>query len=392
MIRDAFRRARAEASWQQWALLAVGLACAIAVRFSLGPLSTGDYTHFMKGWIEVLREQGFAAFGTSFANYNPPLLYLLYLFGLLPIDGLAVVKVIAALFDFALAAGVAAIAYRLRGSMIVAAFAGVGALFIPEVLINSGMWGQVDATYTAFLVWSVYFVLARRDIPAWVLFALALSFKLQAIFLLPWLAVAFVLQKQRWRAVAIGVAVFLLTYVPALLAGRSPGSLAGIYVEQAQGYKHLTDRAANLYQWIPDSLYKPVAAAGVILAVGIIAMLCALYLHRARGVDRPEVWLVQIAAAFAVLVPFVLPAIHERYFYAGGVLAIVCLLIDRRYLIPAIALQLTAVLSYAPFLFRTTIVPLPYVAVLQLAAVVAVVVLSLSHPRQDAQPLFARRD
>ncbi|HPU02673.1 MAG TPA: glycosyltransferase 87 family protein, partial [Rhodoglobus sp.] len=226
MIRDAFRRARAEASWQQWALLAVGLACAIAVRFSLGPLSTGDYTHFMKGWIEVLREQGFAAFGTSFANYNPPFLYLLYLFGLLPIGGLAVVKVIAALFDFALAAGVAAIAYRLRGSMIVAAFAGVGALFIPEVLINSGMWGQVDATYTAFLVWSVYFVLARRDIPAWVLFALALSFKLQAIFLLPWLAVAFVLQKHRWRAVAIGAGVFLLTYVPALLAGRSPGSLA----------------------------------------------------------------------------------------------------------------------------------------------------------------------
>jgi predicted anti-sigma-YlaC factor YlaD len=55
MIRDAFRRARAEASWQQWALLAVGLACAIAVRFSLGPLSTGDYTHFMKGWMGLLR-------------------------------------------------------------------------------------------------------------------------------------------------------------------------------------------------------------------------------------------------------------------------------------------------------------------------------------------------
>ena len=60
MMREALRRARDEASWQQWALLGVGLACAIAVRFALGPLSTGDYTHFMKGWIEVLREQGFA--------------------------------------------------------------------------------------------------------------------------------------------------------------------------------------------------------------------------------------------------------------------------------------------------------------------------------------------
>ena len=391
MIRDAVRRARAEASWQQWVLLGIGLAAAIAVRVTLAPLSTGDYTHFMKGWIEVLREHGFAAFGTSFANYNPPFLYLLYLFGLLPIDGLTVVKLIAGLFDIVLAAGVAAIAYRLRGSMLVAAFAGVGALFIPEVLINSGIWGQVDATYASLLVWSVHFVLTRRDIPAWVLYALALSFKLQAIFLLPWLVLAFVLQKQRWRAVAIGVGVFLLTYVPALLAGRSPVSLAGIYVAQAQGYKHLTDRAANLYEWLPDSLYQPVATAGVILAVGLVALLCSLYLKRARDIDRPEVWLVQIAAAFAVLVPFVLPAIHERYFYAGGVLTIVCLLIERRYLVPALALQLTAVLSYAPFLFRTTIVPLPYVAVLQLAAVVAVVVLSLSHPRQDAQPLFARR-
>lgn len=112
MMREALRRARDEASWQQWVLVGIALACAVAVRFALGPLSTGDYTHFMKGWIEVLREQGFAAFGTSFANYNPPLLYLLYLFGLLPIDGLAVVKLIAALFDVALAAGIAAIAYR----------------------------------------------------------------------------------------------------------------------------------------------------------------------------------------------------------------------------------------------------------------------------------------
>ena len=88
-------------------------------------------------------------------------------------------------------------------------------------------------------------------------------------------------------------------------------------------------------------------------------------------------WLLRVAAAFGVLVPFILPMIHDRYFYAGGVFAAVCVLIDRRYLGPVILLQFTAVMAYAPFLWGTTILPYWADAIPQLAAVMWVVWLSL---------------
>ena len=169
----------------------------------------------------------------------------------------------------------------------------------------------------------------------------------------------------------------LVTYVPALVAGRSIPSLAGIYLDQVGEKKQLAAGVANLYEWIPNEFYSTVFPAGLFFAVAVVALLVTIYLRRLPLPEDTGPWLLRVAAAVGVLVPFVLPAMHERYFYAGGVLTALCVLIDRRYLAPAALLQFTAVMAYAPFLWGATVIPYWAIAIPQLGAVLWLVWLSV---------------
>lgn len=380
-------------NWQQWTLLLIALVSALMMRKYLLPHFTGDFTYFMLPWFDHLKLQGFYGLGQEFANYNVPYLYLLYITTKLPLEALEAVKLISGVFDLVLAAGVVAIVFHFRRSTILAGLVGIAFLFLPEVLLNSGMWGQVDGIFTSFLVWTAYFVLTRKDILAWVCFTIAFEFKLQALFFLPWILLAFIIQKHRWRAIAFAVGTALVCYVPALIAGRSVGSLAGIYLEQIGTDKDLTRSAVNLYQWIPNSLFEIMQPAGVFLALGSVSLLTILYLRRSVVMPDKERWLVQVAAGYGVLVPFVLPQMHERYFFTAGVFVALCALLDRKYLVPALVLQFTAVIAYAPFVFATpTLVPLGIAAIVQLAAVAWVIWLSLTPIAPNLRPFFPQPD
>jgi len=342
----------------------------------------------VRPWIDFLEAKGFEGLGQSFANYNVPYLYMLYVGTRLPLEAIEIVKAIGLLFDLALAAGVAAIAYRLRPSVLMAGVAGIVVLLAPEVFLNSAMWGQTDSIWTSLLVWSAYFMMRRNDTLTWVFLALALAVKLQAGFFLPWLLLAFIVQRHRWRVLPYAGAVFALTYVPALIAGRSIRSLLGIYVEQTGG-EILALSIPNLYSWIPDDFFVTVNPAGIFLTLGIVAVLCLLYLRRAPFVPDVELWLFQVAAAIGVVVPFFLPQMHDRYFFAGAVFAMLCALINRLYLIPALILQVTAILSYTNIVFRIeTPIPLEYVAIVQLLVVAGVVWASLARPVSTVTPFF----
>jgi Gpi18-like mannosyltransferase len=148
-------------------------------------------------------------------------------------------------------------------------------------------------------------------------------------------------------------------------------------------------QAANLYQWVPNSLFVYVQPAGLFFGVGVVALLALIYIRRLRGVVNPEIWLLQVAVAFGAVVPFVLPAMHDRYFYPADVFAAVCALLLPEYIVPAIAMQFTAVIMLSAALFRVPPpIPLPWLAVLQLAIVGVVVALSVVRIRQSIPPYF----
>jgi Gpi18-like mannosyltransferase len=85
---------------------------------------------------------------------------------------------------------------------------------------------------TAFSLGGVYFLLRKRPWWACVFFGLALSFKLQAIFIFPLLLVMVLVGRVPWRALLAISAVYLALDVPALLFGASAKKLLTVYVSQ----------------------------------------------------------------------------------------------------------------------------------------------------------------
>ena len=336
---------RARALWAA-GLAALGLLLAAAVRLPLLPHETDDYAFYLSHWYGFIAANGhFAAMQYEFANYNLPYLYLLagvaWLFPALPT--LAAIKGLSLAFEAALAA-FAGFCVRLRHpqSAHLPVLVGVAVLAAPPVVLNSAMWAQSDSTYTAFLALALALLLLRRPGFAAAAFGLALSLKLQAVFLLPvflWLAAK---REIGWRPVVLGPAVCLLTLVPAWLLGRPFYDLLLIYVEQADLYRSLSMEAPTLHVWLPREWF-PFWPLGVALCFSVLWGTGVL-VRRSRERVTPDL-LVTLAAFSTLVTPYLLPKMFDRYFYPAVVFAIVLAFFRPRFAAAPFVVALAAVSS-----------------------------------------------
>ena len=113
--------------------------------------------------------------------------------------------------------------------------------------------------------------------------------------------------------------------------GRSLWDLLTVYFSQAGQYSMLAMFLPNLYTWLGDSTAAEISRAGVMLAGGVV--LCAVFFLYRRGFPLSPANLVSTGLFFALLTPFLLPHMHERYFYPADLLAVlfaVCLPREQR--------------------------------------------------------------
>jgi len=137
--------------------------------------------------------------------------------------------------------------------------------------------------------------------------------------------------------------------LPAILAGRSMISLALTYVTQGSTYTRASMNAPNLYFFLPQSAYQVSLMVGIPLA-GLILLAWALIYGLKRYPITPAL-LVATALVSLALTPFLLPKMHDRYFYPADVFSLVAaFFIPEIWFVP-IAFQIISLLSYIPFLF-----------------------------------------
>jgi Gpi18-like mannosyltransferase len=292
----------------------------------------------------------------------------------LPVQKLYAIKSLGLLCDLALAF-VVLLVVRLkydRRPVWLAAFAAV--LFAPTIFFNSALWGQCDAIYTTFLLAALYCLLRDRPGRALLFFSIAFAFKLQALFLLPLFFVLWAKGELPLKYFLLLPAVYVALCLPALVAGRPFYDLLTIYLEQANTYRRLTSSAPNLYQWLPDNpaLF---GRAGLIFAITLVGLLS--YACLKSDVRWGKHLTVRLALVSALLVPFTLPYMHERYFFAADCIAIVYgFYFPRRFYVPLTVVTIS-LFSYFPFLFHDmTVIKLPYLALL-LAVILVVVLVDL---------------
>lgn len=358
---------------ENWVIGGLGAVLALWLRYHLLPFESGDFRDFLQPWTDFIRTNGgFRALGQNFSNYTPAYLYLLATITYLPaaIPTLTAIKLISLPFD-CLAAFVVAKLVRLKypgGS--VPLFAGLTVLFAPTVVLNGAFWGQADIIYTTGLLACLYFLTTGRERAAFSAFGLALAFKLQALFLAPLLLIWLL---RRWTACKFTLfvpAFYLLSVLPAWLLGRPLVELLFIYTSQADFYRDLTRSAPNLYQWLPNELYDLFYPAGLSWTLaGVLLFVAAIYKRRAALTAE---MLVQLATLSVLMMPYLLPKMHERYFFAADVITIVYGFYFPRYFYIPISVGLISFFSYFPFLFGGALLPLPVLAIGMTLVLIAV--------------------
>jgi Gpi18-like mannosyltransferase len=333
---------------------AAAVVAAVATRVAMFDHESSDYQFFIKDWYEFISTHGgFGALKYDFSDYNVPYLYLIALLTYLPIPALAGVKIISVVFDLVLAYFTYRIVALRHIGRWVPSLAALIVLFLPTVATNSGLWGQADSIYAAFGLGGVYFLLRRRPWLGCVFFGLSLAFKLQAVFLFPLLLVLVLKKWIPWRVLLAVPGVVLLLAVPALLAGAPPGQLLSVYVEQTSSYPQLSLNAPSIYQFLPASadaaVIRPVGVA--VTGLVILALCLGVLLSR---VHLTTTKVVLLGTTSAVLVPFLLPSMHERYFYLAEVLTVIAAFyLPRRLWYVPVLVQVASFLAYLKVLFSS---------------------------------------
>lgn len=356
-----------------FAIILSSAVLAALIRYTLRDFETGDFQRHVGPWLSFIHENGkLWSLQHAFSNYNMPYLYLLVLTAYLPFEvpPLYLIKTLSVVFDFALAV----LAYKIvrlkyeTGPAPALAFAAV--LLCPTVLTNSAMWGQSDALYASAVLACLFFLCIDRKATACIFFGIAVSFKLQSLFLAPFLFILFVRGHLNWHHLALVPATYLALLVPAWAIGRPIGELLLIYVDQAHRYDQLTLNAPNLYQWIPNDLYAYVVPLGFALTT-LLALGWAFAAYRHK-IEISTETLVSMALFSLVFAPYFLPKMHERYFFTADVVAIIFAFYFPKYWFVPVVIVACSLASYAPYLLGWHWVPLPALALVMLGAVIIV--------------------
>jgi len=338
-------------SWPKIGVAAVVVIAAAALRMAFLNYETGDGRIFLSWYDHIAQNGGFAALkDISFANYNVTYLYLLAALSYLPVTPLIGIKIVSAVFDFLLGYFVYRIvALRYPGKWW-PMLAGAITLFLPTVVVNASMWGQADAMYAAFAVGGVYFILRKRPWMACAFIGIAFALKLQTIFLFPLLLLLVLRKGMPWKSLLAIPLVYVALDIPALIIGTSPAQLISVYVAQTGTFDLLTLNAPNIYQYLGTSVTSSALRIAGILLTGflVLALVVAVWWRR---VELSATRIILAATVSVLLVPYFLPAMHERYFFLADALTVVAAFyLPRKLWALPVLEQFASFFAYLPFL------------------------------------------
>ena len=334
----------------------------------------GDYGGFLSQWCMYLRENGgFNAIASVETDYNVSYLYFLALFSYLPVKDLYLIKFLSFIFDFIMAlAGFFVVSYFEKENekkMLYSLAVFTGILLMPTVILNSASWVQCDSIYTSFIILSLYFMLKENYDLSLILYAVGITFKLQAIFIVPAYGIIFLKNRDFFFLKFLWIPfVNFILYMPAVILGKPLSSLYDAYIIQTGRYAYKTTLGyPNLYYFFgiyETQLIKP----GIIFTMCLLFVLMIFVLLSKNKLSNKEI--IHLGVAVIFLVTFFLPEMHDRYGYVAEVLSIIYFAIVKRDWIILLIININALITYLSFLEGVQEEVMPVVAVYQFIVVI----------------------
>ncbi len=344
---------RAELLYNRRVLIvsAVLIAGAFALRGYFLPYETMDYQSFLSKWVEFYRNNlGFRSIAYPLGNYNIPYLYFLCFFSYLPIRDLYLIKLLSIFFDVLLAFVSMELLTLCTGDKRLRLTCFFTVLLLPTVVLNGSVWGQCDSIYVSLALFGLWYGLKDRPVLSVLFFTLSFGFKLQAVFLMPIMAVLWFRGSFKLWHFGLFPVFYVLLVLPAVALGKP-------FIETLTLYASQTDSIGTGLNYNAPSIYaifwrapetQDVINLGIVGAfTWMFILLIFCWLRRKRLTDRA---VLAAALLFAAGIPFFLPHMHDRYFFGADILTVVlgcaCVLC-----IPAaLLMQYASLLSYHAYL------------------------------------------
>lgn len=333
--------------------LFAGIVSILAALLRLNGLSmeSVDYQGCLGPWYYTIRDNGgLKGISQQVGDYNVLYQLLIALMTYLPFYPLYMYKALSVFFDYLMAASAGLIVFELSDrSMFRAVLAYAAVLLLPTVFINSAWWAQCDSIYTMFVLLALYFILKQRETLAFVMIGIAFQFKLQTVFVIPFLLYYYAASRR--FSLLNFLLIPLMSMVVCVLCGRSPLATFQIYAGQAGNYVGMSHNFPNIWNLISrhDYLFK---MAAIMLTICILGIGLLITMQRKVVFDRENIYKWLVWTIWTCLI--FLPSLHERYAYMLGILLVMALVLNAKMLGYVVLFEITILIGYVRFLWGTT--------------------------------------
>lgn len=334
-----------------------GTLLSFFIRYAFKDKVTVDYAKFLEPWYNEIQRGGIQALSHQVGNYNVLYQLCIAVMTYFPISPLYAYKIFSCIFDYLLAAMTAMVVCSVsdgqnKKNLSVMAYFSV--LYSPIVILNSSAWAQCDAIYVFWIIAAIYALLKEKYLVSFILLGMSFSFKLQAVFILPFFLFVYFVKRKFSILYFIAIPVMIIiTSIPAVFFGRNVLASFKVYFHQISEYKQVTLEYPSFWTILfePESTYyynmqKP---AAIMLTIVILAALMISWIvHKAELSKKNMVYMAFILSYTCVLF---LPQMHERYGYMYEILAIIVALLNRKTIALLVPLYILTLTTYGKYLF-----------------------------------------
>lgn len=324
-------------------ILISSVCLSFVLRFLCRNFESGDFIGCLNEWVTFYKENGgFHALKDFAGDYNVLYQYILIAISYFNVNCLYLIKLVSSVFDFVLAYGcmkcMEAVGADKRKQHL--CFAVI--ILLPTILTNSSFWAQCDSIYTAFIVWSIYFLIRKNNPASIFCLAVAFAFKLQTVFIMPVYIVSFLKKEIKLREILVFPAAFLLTYLPALAFGKPISDIMKAYITQTTEYPLMVMNAPSIFTLLGIHEYNP-SAEKVFIGIAAVYVLIVIF----AVLKNKHGDILKISLLFVMGIPFFLPHMHDRYFYPAVVFSVLCAFVYGKKYIPVVLLaELSSFICY----------------------------------------------
>lgn len=301
------------------------------LRFWLRNDISGDYRAFLQPWYETIQQLGGKALGVQVGDYNLPYQTFILMMTYLPLKPLYAYKLVSCIFDYLLAVLAGKLAGILGGTRKEQMALYGTVLLFPQVWIDSAHWAQCDSIYTFWILLCVCLYLKKKYTVAFFVLGIALSFKLQAVFIVPFFFMVWLIWNrhhfQKFLWILPGFYAFC---VPAILGGRKLTDPFGIYLNQTTEYSAIRFNFPSFWGMLfPAGTHSDWNRIAVLLTMSVLAAglwkMLNMQMKQEAWLPYDRSLLLRLCIWCSWTCVLFLPNMHERYAYSLDILMLVFL-------------------------------------------------------------------